>query len=517
MIVRSSNCGIELADDPFARGGEGCVYDVIGKPELVAKIYHPAGRTNARLRKIKAMLDHPPQVSTKNQTTWPIDILNDLSGSFIGFLMPRIKNVTKIDILYSYDNRARHQWKWYIQTAQNLCAAVNSVHECGHCIGDMNPANICVEESTGLVTLVDTDSYHINSPDGKIYPCVVCMPAYVPSELHKLMRIDGFDLRSTTLSTFSQQTDLFALAIHIFALLMNGCHPYACTVPDGLSASHFNLIKNIERGYFPFVKSADQVGIPKYAPYLTILPERLKKLIIRVFTAGSANPELRPSCQEWYDALEELENQLVICTVNGKHQYSQQESSCPWCKIEHSMRVLTSQGEVKLRNSYIKPVKATAQPVAGATSTCPVNKPAVSVRNSRQFWYSGFGEILSYFITFVIWAIFNVLAQLGIAAILPSGVWWGWLINYLLFGIIPFLPTWALYFWGESSLPLSSPASWAAEILIGYGKWLALIVYGVVAAVIYWDSGLLNTVFGVIFVCSPILLVMKFLPDFAGE
>jgi hypothetical protein len=75
----------------------------------------------------------------------------------------------------------------------------------------------------------------------------------------------------------------------------------------------------------------------------------------------------------------------------------------------------------------------------------------------------------------------------------------------------------ALYFWGESSLPLSSPASWAAEILIGYGKWLALIVYGVVAAVIYWDSGLLNTVFGVIFVCSPILLVMKFLPDFAGE
>jgi DNA-binding helix-hairpin-helix protein with protein kinase domain len=168
---------VRLKDEPFAKGGEGCIYDVGGDNELVAKIYHPAGRTSSRYEKIKVMLEHPPKETARSQTAWPVDVLYDTAGSFIGFLMPRIKKVTKIDILYSYDNRGRHPWGWYIQAAQNLCAAVCSVHQSGHCVGDLNPANICVEEATGLVTLVDTDSYHICAPGGRIYPCVVCMPA----------------------------------------------------------------------------------------------------------------------------------------------------------------------------------------------------------------------------------------------------------------------------------------------------------------------------------------------------
>ncbi len=514
MIVKSSRYEVQLSDKPFARGGEGSIYDVIGNPDLVAKIYHSAGRTQSRHKKISAMLKYPPKDAAKSQTAWPVDFLYDRSGGFIGFLMPRIKKTTKIDILYSYDNRGNHPWKWYIHVAQNLCAAVYSVHKSGHCIGDLNPANICVEESTGLVTLVDTDSYHICAPGGDIFPCVVCMPAYVPAELHKLMNIKGFDLRNTAFPTFSQQTDLFALAIHIFALLMNGCHPYACTVPGIVSASQFSLVKNMANGYFPFVKSADKVGIPKYAPYLTILPQHLKELIIRVFTSGCTNPSVRPDCSEWYEALEELEQQLVTCSVNSRHQYMQKENSCPWCEIERSMncvfatKPLTSSHAV---NSVHRPA-STVIHATKATHYMPAKK-----HTRFSFWNSGIGTVLSYLLTFIIWSAFNVFAQWGLAILIPANVWWAWLLRFVLVGIVPFLPTWLFYYWGESSLPFDVAASWAGEILIGYGKWLALVGYGGVALVVYWGSGLFNTLFGAFFVCLPILLIMKFFPSFAGE
>ena len=524
MIVKSSRYEFHLDDTPFAKGGEGAIHDVIGNNDLVAKIYHPAGRTQHKLRKIKAMLDNPPKKTSTGQTAWPVDCLYDKSGRFLGFLMPRIRKATKIDNLYSYDNRDKHPWGWYVRVAKNLCAAVDSVHKSGHCIGDLNPANICVEEATGLVTLVDTDSYHIRTPRGESFPCVVCMPAYIPGELHKLMSNSGFDLRHTTIPTFSIQTDYFVLAIHIFALLMNGCHPYACTVPGGVSASRFTLVKNITNAYFPFVKSADLVGVPKYAPYLGILPQRLKTLMIQVFTAGSTTPGLRPDCAAWHGALEDLEQQLVTCSANSSHQHLEKESDCPWCKIETGMRSAVApkpQSFAQIARIVENRAPKGVPSPAASRQTPAGGQQGNRYRGRRQhhlaFWDSGFGTALSYFLTLLLWAVLNALAQWGLALLMPTTAWWAWLIRYALFGIVPFLPTWLFYFWGLSSLPLNRMADYLHEVLIGFGKWFALIGYGGTALAIYWESGVLNTMFGVLFVCLPILLVMKFLPSFAGE
>lgn len=43
---------------------------------------------------------------------------------------------------------------------------------------------------------------------------------------------EGINLQNAALPTYTENTDNFALAIHIFALLMNGCHPFACAVND---------------------------------------------------------------------------------------------------------------------------------------------------------------------------------------------------------------------------------------------------------------------------------------------
>ena len=122
--------------------------------------------------------------------------------------------------------------------------------------------NIGVDPQSARVTLVDTDSYHItDSASSRVYRCEVGLPEYLPREIQEKMK-NGQTLATASLPTFSKYSDLFALAVHIFALLMNGCHPFACarnnkTNIGPLSQSQPSVvvpqpIDNIVNGFFPF-------------------------------------------------------------------------------------------------------------------------------------------------------------------------------------------------------------------------------------------------------------------------
>ncbi len=250
MNLKTLNGIVDVNDTHFAKGGEGTVHDVVGNRNVVAKLYHKKGRTSEREKKILAMINKPPVGSVAKQIAWPSDILYTGAGEFVGFIMPRVSNTVELSSLYSNDKRNAYQKKFYIQVAQNLCAVVDSVHGAGHVVGDLNHANIHVDPNTALVTLVDTDSYTVNEGNGKIYPCGACMPEYIPKEISDFMD-SGNSLRSAPADTFNRHTDNFALAIHIFKLLMNGAHPYACRVVNTkYSGSQFTQEKNIKKGFF---------------------------------------------------------------------------------------------------------------------------------------------------------------------------------------------------------------------------------------------------------------------------
>lgn len=53
------------------------------------------------------------------------------------------------------------------------------------------------------------------------------MADYLAPEMQKKIS-GGITLRNAPLPTFTKATDLFALAVHVFCLLMNGSHPFAC-------------------------------------------------------------------------------------------------------------------------------------------------------------------------------------------------------------------------------------------------------------------------------------------------
>lgn len=317
---------------PFAGGGEGDIYDIAGAPEHVIKIYQPDKRTTERERKLSFMVSRRPSVM--EQYAWPLDVVYE-NGRFAGYLMPKISGKKKLRDIYVYDQRKGNPWSLYVAIAKNLSAAVHNVHEIHQTVGDLNPENILVSPSSGMVTLVDTDSYHI-SDSGRTYRCMVGMPEFVAPELQ------GIHFPSAPLPTYTAESDRFALAVLIFALLMNGSHPFACKLISG-SSSKFQPLDNMQNGkcaFFPDSRSGNMT-IPKYAPELSALPEAVQKLFRRAFVEGLRAPALRPSAEEWYRALESLEDNLKACLKNPQHIYCYSAKECPWCKVDAKMRSIS--------------------------------------------------------------------------------------------------------------------------------------------------------------------------------
>ncbi len=333
----------------IGKGGEGEVFKICGMPGCVLKVFKANMRTETRHRKLLAMIASPMPPAAMQQITWPMDVVYS-GGQFAGYVMPSVSNTEDLNVMYSDKYSCTLSEK--ITIAMNLCSAINAVHNAGQVCGDLNPKNICVDPRKALVTLVDTDSYHITDPNtSRLYRCWVGLPEYLPKEIQIKMK-NGMTLKSAPLPTFTRASDLFALAVHIFALLMNGCHPFACAVNQrmnigSLAGSRASVaapqpIDNICNDFFPFEGSRAGITIPKYAPDFGMLPQEIQRLFLRAFVSGGKNPADRPDAVEWYQALSKMQKHLVSCRVNKKHMYPGHLKACPWCEIEARMRSVTA-------------------------------------------------------------------------------------------------------------------------------------------------------------------------------
>ena len=86
-------------------GGEGSVYDIRNKPDLVAKIYHPERRTSDVIKKLDLMIQYPPRTEDEYSghlyVAWPRSLIYDSADNAIGFVMPK---VNKKNVLFDYYN-----------------------------------------------------------------------------------------------------------------------------------------------------------------------------------------------------------------------------------------------------------------------------------------------------------------------------------------------------------------------------------------------------------------------------
>jgi len=396
MILKGKG-GIQynLEATPFAQGGEGQIFNIHGQPDKVAKLYKAGKITPEHERKLLKMVITPPEQDVLDQIAWPVDVLYD-NNKFVGFIMYKFKLNEDLNVIYEYGSSAKYPempWGNKIRIAKNLCVVLNAVHEAGHVCGDFNPKNISVDPNTGHITFVDTDSYHITD-DNNTYRCNVGMPEYLPREIQVKMH-NG--LSNAELPTFSQATDNFALAVHIFQLLMNGVHPFACAViPSQDSVPIPDTSDSILKGECPFFKDVPGKQIPKFAPPADILPQEIKRLFLLAFVEGHVSPSARPSAETWYYALEKLENSLKKCKAVGHHEYHNCLSACPWCAADARFHSAVS-GAKKLKQSTYTPIAP--PPTAPTTSYTPSPASVSGTRGTTTPSYVGannFGSATNY-------------------------------------------------------------------------------------------------------------------------
>lgn len=314
----------------IGRGGEGVVYQVVGRSDLVAKIYHPAQRTHLRHAKVTAMLVQPPQDGCRALTpphvslAWPTDLLFE-GGDFAGFLMPRIERSPTIVALFNpLLRRQRYpqaDTRFLYHTAQNLAAVLAALHSRGHVVGDLNQKNILVKGNT-LVTLVDTDSFQISDGNGHTFHCPVGVPDYTPPELQ------GQPLAEVDRQPYH---DGFGLSVLLFQLLMEGYHPFTGRpVQASLSDVEQLSLHCMQHGIFPYSRN-DQVQPPPAAPDFLWLPAEIRRLFLQSFLVGYTQPLQRPTAATWAQALGRAEAKLTPCRRERTHWYSNHLEACPFC------------------------------------------------------------------------------------------------------------------------------------------------------------------------------------------
>lgn len=357
MEYIGKNGRYSLASQPMKQGGEGAIYSVTGRNDLVAKIYFKDRVTAELSEKLSFMANNPPDSSILSQIAWPQDVLRDANGNFVGFVMPKLKIDADLKDIYVYPPKKGLQitYEQKIIIAINICIVISAIHKAGYTFGDFNPLNIGVNLTTGHVAFLDTDSYHIyDKYSRKMYRCGVCLDGYVAPELIKQCK--GTDYLSAPLPTFTQETDKFALAIHIFKLLMNGFTPFnGIKETDSVSqASPGRGNQAIEKDNYCFKAGNKPQSVA--TPDLSAFPPDIQYLFKRAFIDGRDNPEDRPSADEWYKALLDYKKNLVQCKRDKTHFYYVNDRECPYCAAEERYNLSLGKSSSSNQMTFSQPI-----------------------------------------------------------------------------------------------------------------------------------------------------------------
>jgi DNA-binding helix-hairpin-helix protein with protein kinase domain len=124
----------------------------------------------------------------------------------------------------------------------------------------------------------------------------------------------------------------YSPAILIFQMLMDGYHPYHAT---GRKVYGFRSPeKRMKARMYPWNRSDPDLGIPKGAPSIEIIPQeiliQIEKVFLNVDWNASGNQEIDQI--HWLKILDKILGDLICCTTNPDHWYIPGISGCPWCK-----------------------------------------------------------------------------------------------------------------------------------------------------------------------------------------
>jgi serine/threonine protein kinase len=261
-------------------------------------------------------------------------------------------------------------WYYLHITALNTAWIIQAIHDKGYVLGDIKPQNILVNDRA-LVAVIDTDSFQVrDSQTRKIYRCTVGSEGFTPVELL------GQDFAIT------EQTevhDRFRLAVLIHYLLF-GYHPFSGEWKgSGDSPEQTELIR---KGFW-YGGQNSLIGASQNTIPLDVVHPEVKRLFLKCFNEGHSAPHLRPTAEDWHNALQVAVNDLKICSNITNHHYSQTHGKCYWCerKVKLGIDIFpavtstspTAANKTTTRSTVTQAVSHSTQP--NQTFVPPISKP----------------------------------------------------------------------------------------------------------------------------------------------
>ena len=358
-------------------GGEAEVFTVDGRPDLAFKRYRQPSK--AKAQKLAVMIDNPPPRASDGgrlAIAWPIEASLDSLGRAEGFVMPRFDLRRSIPLFQVYNPQSRRQvapgftWRYLLRTARNLAAIVDSLHQAGYVVGDLNESNLLVSDRA-LVALVDCDSLQVRDPaTGDVHRCPVAKIEFTAPELQD---------RDLSAVDRTPQSDSFALGVLVFQLLLEGVHPCAGVwrgrgEPPDMGA-------RIRRRRFAH-RLGGAIKPPPHALPLSVLPFELRRMVRRTF---AVLPSRRPTPAQWVAALERTEARLRTCKRSSLHLHVGRR--CPWCRrVDGGFPDSfpgPAGGVVARRRRSLPRIKRPALP---ALPPVPVEVPAAAALTGLGWW-----------------------------------------------------------------------------------------------------------------------------------
>jgi len=241
------------------------------------------------------------------------------------------------------DERERGSWRDYVSVCAKIARGVKRLHAAGLAHSDLSYKNVLIDPVGRNAAIIDIDGLVV---PGKFPPDVVGTPDFIAPEVMATLKLS---LQDKNRALPKIETDRHALAVLIYMYLLYRhplkggiVHPAnteeerltlemgakALFVEHPTDARNRPNLKDVKKSELPF---ADVSKLP-YA----ITGPYLKELFDRAFIQGLHQPSLRPSADEWENALVRTVDLLQPCSNSlcGQKWYVFDNSTkpkCPFC------------------------------------------------------------------------------------------------------------------------------------------------------------------------------------------
>lgn len=241
--------------DFLAGGGEG---DVFVKGTKAYKVYHDPATCmpEGKIRELAAIQD--------KDVIRPQDVLLDSRGNPVGYSMRYIANANPLCTVFPKAYRARTglDGQGVLRLVKMLQDRVQSVHDAGVLVVDLNEMNFLVSEDHQHLYGIDTDSYQTRS-----YRATVLMPSV------RDWSVEPKD--------FSELSDWFSFGILAFQMFTT-IHPFKGKHPT---------VKGLEERMKANISIFDpDVRVPPVAYPVDVIPTEYRNWMRSMFVDGHRSP-----------------------------------------------------------------------------------------------------------------------------------------------------------------------------------------------------------------------------------